>query len=1059
MIAALAGQADEAETPVREGAMTFDRLVAELRSPAFRRKPPDEQAHYRIEQFKALEAPGAEVPLPDRRRLHEIIDLLWRDRSPFARSSLLAVIAGIPLSYGAWRALKRIFKEAEAAGDTEVFAALAARFDMALARGSSEIGHATLAYLARRGWRLLRRTAATRPACYADLAADVLAHYEEDTHWFGTLIANHIFFHETKEYNRSGFRFRKRPASLLEHRAFADLWRRSPRPLFSLLERARSDQVRRFAAEALKADFRTSLREVEPAWVARLVGAGSRSIDEFVVWILNNVPRFEQASFRALGLHEAVLRLFESDASEARVYAAEYARTHARDLPVEDLIRLANNSHPAVRQLASDLLQARDARKDVGLEAWGTLLEQAHSHELAATAIRKHFRAKELTLEWFRDRLFSASHVAFKFVKGLLPQVQTPGLDFFRGLIEAIDEAERPPAVVRNVAEFAQAEMSRFDVNTLDRDFLRRLILRPSTRPSTCAWIDEGRLDPHGFGLDFLKALAFHPEWETDPWINALRQDGPTWARELDHDEELADRVLGWLRDVRRFSPADLGFDWLLKLAARSEPRYHAAAVETMIKGFIPADFAPAPAEAVESPAVAAAPASVNFGGASFLFTGKMATMKRKEAEDKVRQSNGTVASGVSAKLYYLVIGDEGSALYGHGKKGDKQLKAEEVNAAGANIKIISETAFLKMLAGAPQAVSQDTSLAGCERLWEMATAPGPADAPLAQFAIKYLRRHHPDIALAETDRPVDPGAEVPAEFLTFDRVKPLLLESRKPLRDLGLELARWELARWSPPADELVQLAESPFIDVRRFVAKALLADDAPEHRRYRINLDTLGPAAVYRFCESVDESTRSLGMQLIERSPRLRVPEELFRLTESPDRWVRSFVIRVLWSLYRDRGITEGWKPSLPPKPTIGAAAKKAAAAAAASASASADGRGPGPPARPEQWPASLRELWEFLRRSLFEVPPPRSEKGEALGAGDRLRPLSARKAKLALIEVMRDLALEDPAFARGALPLLEEFLMSRGQSERAACLVAVTRISHTHPELRRAGAEVAT
>lgn len=48
------------------------------------------------------------------------------------------------------------------------------------------------------------------------------------------------------------------------------------------------------------------------------------------------------------------------------------------------------------------------------------------------------------------------------------------------------------------------------------------------------------------------------------------------------------------------------------------------------------------------------------------------------------------------------------------------------------------------------------------------------------------------------------------------------------------------------------------------------------------------------------------------------------------------------------------------------------------------------------------------------------------------------------------MRDLALEEIGFARGVLPLLEEFMTSRGPSERAACLVAVTRIRHTHPEL---------
>jgi hypothetical protein len=55
------------------------------------------------------------------------------------------------------------------------------------------------------------------------------------------------------------------------------------------------------------------------------------------------------------------------------------------------------------------------------------------------------------------------------------------------------------------------------------------------------------------------------------------------------------------------------------------------------------------------------------------------------------------------------------------------------------------------------------------------------------------------------------------------------------------------------------------------------------------------------------------------------------------------------------------------------------------------------------------------------------------------------------------MRDLALEDVDFARGVLPLLEEFMVSRGRSERDACLVSVTRIRHTHAGLRpRPGGE---
>src|SRR5437868_8743887 len=80
LVQELAEQPDEAPgTPPREGAPTFAKFLAELRGRALARQPPDEQKHYRVEQLKALESPAAEVPLPDRLRLHEVIMALWKD--------------------------------------------------------------------------------------------------------------------------------------------------------------------------------------------------------------------------------------------------------------------------------------------------------------------------------------------------------------------------------------------------------------------------------------------------------------------------------------------------------------------------------------------------------------------------------------------------------------------------------------------------------------------------------------------------------------------------------------------------------------------------------------------------------------------------------------------------------------------------------------------------------------------------------------------------------------------------------------------------------------------
>lgn len=71
--------------------------------------------------------------------------------------------------------------------------------------------------------------------------------------------------------------------------------------------------------------------------------------------------------------------------------------------------------------------------------------------------------------------------------------------------------------------------------------------------------------------------------------------------------------------------------------------------------------------------------------GLSFLFTGTMTQLKRSDAEEKVEAQGGTIASGVSSKLNYLVVGEDA---------GSKLEKAKKI----ASIKIISEAEFLKLI-------------------------------------------------------------------------------------------------------------------------------------------------------------------------------------------------------------------------------------------------------------------------------------------------------------------------------------------------------------------------
>jgi DNA ligase (NAD+) len=74
-----------------------------------------------------------------------------------------------------------------------------------------------------------------------------------------------------------------------------------------------------------------------------------------------------------------------------------------------------------------------------------------------------------------------------------------------------------------------------------------------------------------------------------------------------------------------------------------------------------------------------------NLGGLSFLFTGTLTQLKRSEAEELVEQNGGKILSGVSAKLDYLVAGEDA---------GSKLEKAKKM----ASVKIITEDQFLKMI-------------------------------------------------------------------------------------------------------------------------------------------------------------------------------------------------------------------------------------------------------------------------------------------------------------------------------------------------------------------------
>ncbi len=89
------------------------------------------------------------------------------------------------------------------------------------------------------------------------------------------------------------------------------------------------------------------------------------------------------------------------------------------------------------------------------------------------------------------------------------------------------------------------------------------------------------------------------------------------------------------------------------------------------------------------------------------LFTGKMESMTRSEAKEKVQKRGGRCPSSVIRALDYLVIGDADLEKFHQGWRTNKLKKAERYNDDGSNIRIIGESEFLELLEASSETPTQ----------------------------------------------------------------------------------------------------------------------------------------------------------------------------------------------------------------------------------------------------------------------------------------------------------------------------------------------------------------
>ncbi len=317
---------------------------------------------------------------------------------------------------------------------------------------------------------------------------------------------------------------------------------------------------------------------------------------------------------------------------------------------------------------------------------------------------------------------------------------------------------------------------------------------------------------------------------------------------------------------------------------------------------------------------------------------------------------------------------------------------------------------------------SSDDVQVGIDRLWALATGPKEPEQVRA-FAQTYLKVHHPVIG-PTTPEVQSLGIEpkLPRESYSLQRARPLFSDERADVRRLGYTIGRQELVRWGDKA-LVYEMAGSRFKEPRMVAVRALIAVGKPDaDAELTPSADWLSSDRIFALAESPIKGARELALNLIRvHYHEIGGARRLAWLMESPDREVRIFAVRLLWERHRPTQVPTGWTP------------KKGQRQAPDS----------------DRFD-SVEAIRLFLRTVMFGLPPGRMERREPLTDDFPKRPLPASIAKRRLLEVVRELALEDRSFADVVLPVLEEFMNSTAKGEWQMCIASLAQLRTRYPDL---------
>lgn len=495
---------------------------------------------------------------PPRLKLPTVLLQLYEDGDEAGRSALLDIFSRGKLGWGLWKAFKSIYKMAEERHDVVMWGALAWRLDMfertSFAR--NEIGRGTIIYMRRRAWRYLRLLGQAVPELYPQFAVEVLRHYRPEDYMQTSWIANHVWAHEDLiGAGRSAYM--SGPPKKISKRAFDEAWKVSADPLLRLLEDAPNGTVCGWAIRCLQKDFPETLRDVDPAWLARLGRKRGREVHDFIIEVLTDSPEFHQSKLKKLGLHDMVLSLLDSESDKARKYAIEYANAHAPKIDVMRLVALAMAGYSDTQAFGTSRLEKLKG-KEIGVAGLTRLLDNWRTKKLA-----------KKKLEEFTPADIDASTYAALFVGGWE----------HRQLLDAIYRKAKkkvPAAHLKSLLDDPRLQswdrsqvldlLGQLPAREIGVDWIKEALLDSRLRDEVGEWLEEGKLKGDDLDVEWVKGLVMRP---------ALRHT-----------------AISVLRNTNLVKPARIGLGWLLAMARQADPQLREFAQHHLLMHFSPGDFA-----------------------------------------------------------------------------------------------------------------------------------------------------------------------------------------------------------------------------------------------------------------------------------------------------------------------------------------------------------------------------------------------------------------------------------------------------------------------------------